>query len=500
MDFVFSQLGVKGDHVDHPVVMTEPPCHLPASRGFITDLMFECYQVPALSFGIDSLFSYYYNAPKKTSAGTASGLIVSSGHTATHVIPILDGHWVSQHTKRLNVGGYHSTEFMQRLLQLKYHSTFPLKNYPLRHHAQALVLHHTYVALDYAQELRKYELDEAFLAEHEHLIQFPHPELQEQESADVIARKEQEREERKEKMRQRLREVANKKRQVKLDEKQRELDQLTRVLELAPKEMALETSQQQPQQSQDDSAHDMVAVNKEELEERKAQFMHELEKMGFVNEQELRREVSQLHQTITKIKNKMAGLDDSNDAEEHHPAPPPMPSFPLVDQPDDQLNQEQRKEKKKQRLLKAGWEARQRIRLEKQQKRQAELEQERQEEQRRLEDPQRYIQELREKRAEILQRIQQRKKLAQQQQHLEQSRHGGHKRRAAASQQRLTMIRSLADEEGLTVSGSQRKKRKGEEDDGFGMDDADWAIYRDIVGPLYSYYVELTEFRMLFVI
>lgn len=41
------------------------------------------------------------------------------------------------------------------------------------------------------------------------------------------------------------------------------------------------------------------------------------------------------------------------------------PTFPLVDRPDEELNEEEQKEKKRQRLMKAGWEARNKLREEK---------------------------------------------------------------------------------------------------------------------------------------
>ncbi len=41
------------------------------------------------------------------------------------------------------------------------------------------------------------------------------------------------------------------------------------------------------------------------------------------------------------------------------------PTFPLVDRPDEELNEEELKEKKRQRLMKAGWEARVKLREEK---------------------------------------------------------------------------------------------------------------------------------------
>lgn len=47
------------------------------------------------------------------------------------------------------------------------------------------------------------------------------------------------------------------------------------------------------------------------------------------------------------------------------PEPEEDPTFPLVDRPDEELNEDELKEKRKQRLMKAGWEARVKIREEK---------------------------------------------------------------------------------------------------------------------------------------
>ena len=55
------------------------------------------------------------------------------------------------------------------------------------------------------------------------------------------------------------------------------------------------------------------------------------------------------------------------------------PSFPLVDRPDEELNEEEIKEKRRQRLMKAGWEARVRAREEKQRERERLLDEERKE-------------------------------------------------------------------------------------------------------------------------
>ena len=51
-------------------------------------------------------------------------------------------------------------------------------------------------------------------------------------------------------------------------------------------------------------------------------------------------------------------------------------------------------------------------------------------------------------------------------------------RKSAAAQSRMKTIATLASEE--TVSSKKRKKG-GDKDDGFGRDDSDWAVYREVV-------------------
>lgn len=47
------------------------------------------------------------------------------------------------------------------------------------------------------------------------------------------------------------------------------------------------------------------------------------------------------------------------------PEPEEEPTFPLVDRPDEELTEEEIKDKRRQRLMKAGWEARVKLREEK---------------------------------------------------------------------------------------------------------------------------------------
>lgn len=113
----------------------------------MSELLFECYDVPAICYGIDSLFSFAHNNLGE------NGLIVSIGYYTVHIIPVLNG--IAQHTniRRINLGGFQIITFLHRLLQLKY---------PVHVNAISLsrvewLLHtHCSIALDYLDELKKW--------------------------------------------------------------------------------------------------------------------------------------------------------------------------------------------------------------------------------------------------------------------------------------------------------------------------------------------------------
>lgn len=113
----------------------------------MSELLFECYDVPSICYGIDSLFSFAHNNLGE------NGLIVSIGYYSIHIIPVLNS--VAQYTKirRINLGGFQIITFLHRLLQLKY---------PVHVNAISLsriewLLHtHCCVAFDYLDELKKW--------------------------------------------------------------------------------------------------------------------------------------------------------------------------------------------------------------------------------------------------------------------------------------------------------------------------------------------------------
>ena len=151
----------------------------------MTELLFEGYNAPSVVFGIDSLFSYNYNKGH-------TGLVVSSSHTATHLIPVVEGRGLVNLATRLNWGGAHSADYMLKLIQLKY-PTFPAKLQGW--HAEALMKDHCYVSGDYKEEVSNY-LKHDVLEEKDRVVQFPFTEVvkveKSQEELDRIAERRKE--------------------------------------------------------------------------------------------------------------------------------------------------------------------------------------------------------------------------------------------------------------------------------------------------------------------
>ncbi len=171
------------------------------------ELLFECYRVPSVCFGIDSAFSFLQNS------SCDSGIVISSSHFRTHVVPIIRGKVMADHAKRINFGGSQAANFFQKLLVMKY-PTFPSRVTSSQAHR---ILNRTgYISMDYLAELREYEENvAAALEKHDVVVQFPYI------VADVVEQTAEDRENKKQRQlanAQRLRDQAAKKRDDKLKE------------------------------------------------------------------------------------------------------------------------------------------------------------------------------------------------------------------------------------------------------------------------------------------
>ncbi|XP_061841543.1 actin-related protein 5 [Nerophis lumbriciformis] len=218
-DHVFSRLNVTSEGcVDHPIVLTEAPCNPLHCRQMMSELLFECYGVPHVSYGVDALYSFHHNRRPPQTA-----VVLSSGYHCSHILPVLDGRLDGVNCKRVNVAGGQAAAYLQRLLQLKYPGHLAAITLS---RMEELLHGHSYTAVDYQQELEKWRSPE-FYEREVHRMQLP---FSGKLPGGCVSA--EERQERRAQQLRRLQEINARRRGEKLQQDQERLDRLMAVQEL----------------------------------------------------------------------------------------------------------------------------------------------------------------------------------------------------------------------------------------------------------------------------
>ncbi|KAI2714002.1 hypothetical protein CBS147332_2753 [Penicillium roqueforti] len=413
LDYLFLKLGVDGADggVGRPILMTEPIANMPYSRKMMNEILFECYSAPSVAYGIDSLFSYRYN-------GGTDGLIVDSSHTSTHVIPVMNSKPMLSNCTRLNWGGLQSAEYLMKLMKLKY-PTFPTRLTDAQ--MEEMVHEHCYVSQDYERELSGF-LDWTGLEDRDRVIQYPFTEhIIQEKTEEELARIA----ERKKESGRRLQEQAARMRLEKLVKKEQELEYWKDLQET----LANET---------------------------KKEIRRILEAEDLKDEAALEKLIRELEKSIKRSRNKDLGIEETEEQPEEM-------TFPMLDIPDDQLDEAGLKEKRHQRLMKSNVDARLRAKEEKEREKARIEAEERLDREARENDFENWIAKRRNNRQGILQRIKDRDRFT--------ADLGN--RKSLASQMRMKTLANLA-------SDGPKKRRRGGDDDDFGANDEDWGVYRTV--------------------
>lgn len=174
------------------------------------------------------------------------------------------------------------------------------------------------------------------------------------------------------------------------------------------------------------------------------------------DEAQLDRTIRDLERSIKRSRNKDLGVDETEEN-------PEEATFPMLDIPDEELDEAGLKEKRHQRLMKSNMEARQRAKAEKEAEKARVEEEQRLDDERRENDFEAWIGERRAARDALLQKIKERERL----------KADLGNRKSLASQMRMKTLANLAAE-------GPKKRRRGGDDDDFGADDADWGVYRQV--------------------
>lgn len=420
LDYTFKHLGVASQNsVDNPVVMSEKAGTSLLQRKGFSELLYETYGVDKIAFGIDDLFSYYQNGGK-------DGIVIGSGFESTHLIPVINGKGMITEAKRVNWGGRQARDYMGNLLALKY-PYFPTKINSYQ--SENLIKDWCYLSKEYETELAK-SLDLQYLENFDITVEAPFTEIEKvQKSEEELARQAEKRKE----SGRRLQEQAQQKRLEKLVQKEQEFEYFGKIRERLP------TMTKKAQQQ----------LLKEE---------------NFDDEADFNKYLASLEASLKRARKQDIGESSDDPSSE-------VPSFPLIDIPDDQLTEDAIKEKRKQKLMKANYDARLRAKAEKQAEQERIAEEERKDSEWRKTNLQGWIHDRRTKLKDIVNKRKERAKLREQL----------NDRKSHAAQLRMKSIASLAAED----SGSGGKRRRNatidnDPNDTFGTNDEDWAIYKDI--------------------
>jgi actin-related protein 2 len=111
---LFNKLQIPESEIqDTKIMMTEAPMNPLKNKGTMAEILFE-----NIGFG-------HFNVEPQAKLsllceGLESGVVLDSGDGVTHCIPIFSNNIMHHQIQRLDVAGRHITEYLIRLLQLKY--------------------------------------------------------------------------------------------------------------------------------------------------------------------------------------------------------------------------------------------------------------------------------------------------------------------------------------------------------------------------------------------
>lgn len=234
---------------------------------------------------------------------------------------MVSGRGIMSAARRLPFGAQHGNDYLLKLIQLKYPS-FGTRVTPSQ--ANWILRTHCAVAPDYPLLMRTLA-DPLEMKKNEVVVQFPY--------AAAVEKSEEE----KARLAERRREQGR---------KLQEMAAKARADKLAKTEEALRVLEELKAQKGEVSRKEWVEMLADE---------------DFDNEEELEAAIKKLDGDVKKARKKDAGEPMEEDIGE--------PSFPLVDTPDAELDEEGVKEKRRQKLMKAGYDARVRARKEKERER-----------------------------------------------------------------------------------------------------------------------------------
>ncbi|XP_078522009.1 actin-1-like [Lissotriton helveticus] len=94
---------------ERPVLVTEVPLNPLCNREAMTQVLFECFRVPAMYVAIQSVLALY-------ASGRTTGCVVDCGAGVTNTVPIFEGYCMPRAVLRQDVAGHDLTDYLMHIL------------------------------------------------------------------------------------------------------------------------------------------------------------------------------------------------------------------------------------------------------------------------------------------------------------------------------------------------------------------------------------------------
>jgi len=104
----FNELKVPPE--EHPCLLTETPLNTPNNRESMTELVFEVFTVPSFFIASQAVLALY-------SSGKTTGIVLDSGDSVTHTVPIYEGYSLPHAIMKVDIGGRDLTNYLMKLLK-----------------------------------------------------------------------------------------------------------------------------------------------------------------------------------------------------------------------------------------------------------------------------------------------------------------------------------------------------------------------------------------------
>lgn len=142
----FLDLGVVSG-ASHPLMLSEAPLNPRPNRERMVQLAFDTFGAPAVYLCLTSTLAL-------RSTNRTTGVVVSSGESVTHVVPVYEGYALPHAIQRLDVAGRDLTSLLCKMMTERGYSFTSNSNLDLVRDIKEELM---YAALDYAEELRRSE-------------------------------------------------------------------------------------------------------------------------------------------------------------------------------------------------------------------------------------------------------------------------------------------------------------------------------------------------------